>query len=193
VPRASHRAVSSSGFTLVELLVVIGIIAVLIAILLPALSGAREHANRVKCLATLRTMGQAAQVHAQEHRGHMPLAGMFPTAIYPDYLGDPARTKYTYFKDGSRDDGGPALAPAPLSASLGQYMGLPAVLGTRQELQDSLRGEDAEAGRDHFERDVFAATPARSCSMMFRTTSAASSSRGAVRADWRGRCSTRFR
>jgi prepilin-type N-terminal cleavage/methylation domain-containing protein/prepilin-type processing-associated H-X9-DG protein len=129
------------AFTLVELLVVIGIIAVLIAILIPALSGAREHANRVKCLATLRTMGQAAQMHAQEHRGYMPLAGMFPTAIYPDYLGDPARTKYTYFKDGSRDDGGPALAPAPLSASLGQYLGLPVTLGTRQQLQDSLRSE----------------------------------------------------
>lgn len=60
------------AFTLVELLVVIGIIAVLISILLPTLIKAKSAANRVACLSNQKQLMLAATLFAQEHKGYMP-------------------------------------------------------------------------------------------------------------------------
>lgn len=67
-----HRFLSHRAFTLVELLVVIGVIAMLISILLPALGRARESAKTVTCASNLRQVGIALQLYAAGNRDAMP-------------------------------------------------------------------------------------------------------------------------
>ena len=62
------------AFTLVELLVVIGIIGLLISFLLPMLSKARENSNRTACLSNLRQLGAGMIIYANAHRDRLPNA-----------------------------------------------------------------------------------------------------------------------
>lgn len=67
-----NRSTAGKGFTLVELLVVIGIIALLISILLPSLNKAREAATTLQCAAQMRNLTNAVFMYAGDNKGSLP-------------------------------------------------------------------------------------------------------------------------
>lgn len=105
-PATSHR---SAAFTLVELLVVIGIIAVLLGILLPVVTRTKESGNDIKCRSNLSQIGKAMVLYANDNKDH------FPT---PEAIGDSATIERgSSFRRGINE-------PDPANPALVETLGL---------------------------------------------------------------------
>ena len=116
-----HRLERKAGFTLVELLVVIGIIALLISILLPALSRARESAQRVVCSANLRTMGLALRQYMDDNRQGQPLDGTY-FDNGPTYNGNTYSMEFLYYVALAKYVGISGVSDRPIQAGPGGRM-----------------------------------------------------------------------
>jgi prepilin-type N-terminal cleavage/methylation domain-containing protein/prepilin-type processing-associated H-X9-DG protein len=147
-------SVGARGFTLVELVVVMGVIAILIALLMPSLSTARQAAQRTMCVARLQQQMLAAHVHAVDHGGYYPLAGVLPgtqmpnaisagvPGIEPQNLEDPNGSKYDYFSYPYADF---QRMLAPITMSLATEMSYKNVLNV-QSNDDATAAERDDKG-----------------------------------------------
>jgi prepilin-type N-terminal cleavage/methylation domain-containing protein/prepilin-type processing-associated H-X9-DG protein len=118
------------GFTLVELLVVIGIIALLISILLPSLNRARQAANAVDCSARMRQIGLAVHMYAAQWKGTLPPANTlghgpgsavvnkdkFQAVMLSELLGNPEWQVDRIFHDLDTIDVKPGMSNNPYNA-----------------------------------------------------------------------------
>lgn len=126
------RCKRARAFSLVELLIVIGIIAVLISILLPAINKARESGRRVKCASNLRQIGQAFELYAQTfgeyprgnyHNGMGSTAANCEAKAFSGYLCDrPYLTPTTINKRATTNAGANDQHPAYNDVTAGLYV-----------------------------------------------------------------------
>ena len=112
------RRALSRGFTLVELLVVIGIIAILITVLMPALSKAKQSAWQVSCSNNLRQLMMGYLMFANEHQGHLP-GGHYDTSAWNPPQRDPEKRDWVF---GNTRATGIDMSKVPQEGTLFRYV-----------------------------------------------------------------------
>lgn len=160
------KRVFHPGFSLIELLVVISLIAVLIAILLPILAGARDAAKLTQCLSQQRQLGISIYAYAQDYDGSIPLSQDLPAhpgliPIQPDLP-----TNQIFGFDPARPDPGFFTGPGLL---LDGYLTVPEALvcpdNSRPDLIvqniDQVRSQSQDAYTAYIWRNAFAAEGSR--------------------------------
>jgi prepilin-type processing-associated H-X9-DG protein len=119
--RHSTHQQRSAAFTLVELLVVIGIIALLISILLPSLNAARESARRTQCASNVRQIAIALLAYSSDNKGMLPAAGSGPNFPNPNewlrWELEPLNTSRSLSTGGT-------ISPLIATQGVGRFLGL---------------------------------------------------------------------
>ena len=128
------------AFSMVELLVVIGIITLLISILVPALNRAKQSSENAKCLSNLRQLGVAAQMHSNDYHSRIPPAGVLIPASDEgkkpfDGFKNPFR-ELQWYRNGDANDGDPR--PVPWLAAYAKYLAIPMRTDTLDHLTEDL-------------------------------------------------------
>lgn len=139
-----------SGFTLIEVLVVVAIIALLVSILLPALSGAREHARTVACITNLGSLSKGALIFSQSHKGRLQLLGRRDQTLQVD----PLCSIYDYQSSvniGTYKATGPVLKAWPVA--YGSSVGVP--IARMENYLTSAPTEAAAMFKKFGRKDVF--------------------------------------
>lgn len=126
----TSRSRQRAAFTLVELLVVIGIIALLISMLIPVLGKAKEAANTVKCLAQQKQLMTAFIMYTTDYKGAVPIppGGGGNADYYPNGTGVEGRSLMYYMDDRARNVGGWGIARFDVGAFIpyiGKAAGIP--------------------------------------------------------------------
>jgi prepilin-type processing-associated H-X9-DG protein len=129
------------GFTIGELIAVLGVIGILIAFVTPLVRAVRARAAQINCAESLRTMGIAAQTHAAQHQGYLPLCGrhwrvaLLNGQMTPSGLEDPGETHYVYYTDAGQK------YPAPITAALAVSLGIAVDRTSRTALAADLQSD----------------------------------------------------
>jgi prepilin-type processing-associated H-X9-DG protein/prepilin-type N-terminal cleavage/methylation domain-containing protein len=136
---------SGRAFSLVELLVVIGIISILVSMLLPATAAVQQRAQLLQCTNNLRNIWMGAQLHVNDHRGYLPVAGWHWSpqggVCNPHGLFDDDERRYTYYSE----DG--VKRPVPFTVAIALSLGIKVRLDSRETLEKDMQSDTV---RKHF-------------------------------------------